>query len=121
MQQLLENSNLLSCSHAVMTEELVSTLIQYKMYQDFTDKDFAKIASSVLSYVTSRCNDETLQPSYKLFLFMKIEFAFNIALGVKRAVVLTEDEVDGMLDIPIEEFQDAQIDEEFVKKINNER
>lgn len=120
MLNILETSNLLECDHHLMTEELVKFFNQYRLCNDFKEKDFGPIASQVLSFMASRCDNPELLTSYKLFVLMKIEFVFKLAVGRKRTVILTEDEAEGMLDIPIDEFQDAQIDEEFVKKIENE-
>lgn len=117
MLNILETSNLLECDHHSMTEELLKYFNQYRLCKELTEKDFGPVASEILAFMTSRCQNPELVTTYKLFVLMKIEFAFKIAIGMKRVVILTEDEAEGMLDIPIEEFQDAQIDEEFVKKI----
>lgn len=117
MLNILETSNLLECDHHSMTEELIKLLGRYRLCRELTEKDFAPVASEILAFMASRCVNSDLITTYKLFVLMKIEFAFKIAIGIRRVVLLTEDEAEGMLDIPIEEFQDAQIDEEFVKKI----
>jgi len=121
MVNLLQSPMLLICSHADMTINIARTLANYKLYKDFSDNDYAEIAGILLEYISQRCKEEDLISSYKLFLLTKIETAFIISLGVKRPVVYSEEDTDkDLLDIPIEEFQDAQIDEEFVRKINNE-
>lgn len=111
---MLEQTNLISCSHSEMTVQLIDFFKHYKKQQDFKSEDFKSMASEVLLFLKQRCSNQDLVDSYCLFILKKIEVAFKSSLNVKTQV--QDEEFSGeLLDIPVEEFQEAQIDEEFVK------
>jgi hypothetical protein len=112
MKQLLEKSNLLKCKHNEMQGELISLLSSYAKTNSLQKSDFRVVATEILDFISARCKDQGLLDSYKLFILNKIKLAFNCALKVPKQ----EFEVsDDMMDIPIEEFEGAKTDEEFVK------
>jgi hypothetical protein len=120
MQEILNNSNLLTCSHSKLTIEILSVLYRYKFAKNFKKEDFADLMMILLEFLSQRCKNPDALTSYRLFLLNKIDFALGVVVYINKEMVVPPEELEGMLDIPIEEFLDAQIDEEFVKKINNE-
>jgi len=119
MLRLLGNSKLLTCQHAELVTEIASVLAMYKHFKDFTKSDFPVIAGQLIDFIGNRCEMKEAIPLYGLFVLDKIEVAFNVVVSISKEVI-PEDEQDAMLDIPIEDFLELQIDEEFVRKINNE-
>lgn len=116
MKEILLNSKILECKHNDMQLELIKLLSSYKKINGFEKKDFPQIASQILDFVSQRCKDKELLDSYKVFVLDKIKKAFYSSIKV-RTVILEKDEIENMLDIPVEEFEDAKIDHEYLAEL----
>jgi hypothetical protein len=120
MKEILLKSKILECSHSEMQVELINVLSFLKKTTGFEKKDFSQIVLEILDFVGKRCKDEQLLHSYKVFILKKIKLAFDVSLRTKT-IILEKDEIENMLDIPIEEFEDAKIDYEYLSELGWEQ
>jgi hypothetical protein len=117
MKEIIHSSKVLTCNHSELQVELIGFFVNYKKQRSFNINDYGPIASQVINFIAeNRCKKEEMRDSYKLFILNKIEVAFKSSLKV-QTIKLEEDEAENLLDIPIEEFEDAVTDHEFLKLV----
>jgi len=118
MKDILQTSRLLECKHEEMLLELIDCFTLFKKTKGYSKEDYTLLVYEVLGFISQRCKKKEFVDSYKLLILHKIEDAFHIVLDIKvdNDFEYSED----MLDIPIEEFEDAYTDEDFLKKLTGE-
>jgi hypothetical protein len=116
MEEMFLNSNLLKCKHSEMLNELIGIYMKV----DGINKDsFAEIATKTIDFISQRVKDEDLKISYKAFLVESIVLdAFCVIISREKKPVQDHDDFEeGLINIPVEEFEDTPIDEEFDKLV----
>jgi len=114
IEKKIKNSKLMFCRHNEMLIHLIDLLIDLKRLNLLSD-DFSIVASQVVEIIANeRCKKEELRDSYKYFILNKIKIAFQTASLVHISV---SEESEDVLDIPIDEFEDAFVDHDFLKLV----
>lgn len=114
IEQKIEKSGVLVCKHGEMLISLISLFIDLKQSKQL-GSDFALFASQVVEIIANiRCKKEELKDSYKYFILNKIKIAYEVA----SLSAISESELsDDVLDIPVEEFDDAFTDHDFLELV----
>jgi hypothetical protein len=118
IQEIIRNSYVMTCPHNDMVMVLIDIFTHLNKLGKLPN-DFKPFAKEVLDIISERCQNKDMIDTYKLFILNKVEVAYNVA---KRVETVQSDMADDVLDIPIEEFEDAYTDHEFLKELagNNE-
>lgn len=114
IKQKIEKSMVLNCKHSEMLMSLIELFSDLKKSKQL-GSNFSLFASQVVEIIANaRCKKEELRDSYKFFIINKIKIAYETA----SLLVLPESELsDDALDIPVEEFEDAFTDHDFLELV----
>jgi hypothetical protein len=113
MKEIIYNSGLMTCRHNEMQIALIDLFTAIKKAGGLPS-DFNSFAAQVIDTVSERCENKDIIDSYKLFLLNKVKLAYEVA---NLTEIVQSDQSDDVLDIPIEEFEDAYTDHDFLKLV----